>query len=576
MEVDQTNIVDSDKIEQNGAFSDTLIPEQIMSTEKLAVSESDNVNITASTEDKSSANKSLNMVASQQINSSVNEESKDVEAKADTVDQDSTVAVPRNDIVLETGDQVLSSEIGEALTPNVPNDKPLTSNTDKAVGPELALPEESLSPGISDPDQTTSSTVELSTESTGLEQKLGKKGKTKRRGSAWTDDETDFLMEVWARHSKSGSNDYDFPQNTPVYRLISKAMIEKGFDKSWEQCKTRIHTLKRAYKTTQDEVNTGKTNIIYCKHFDKLKILMGDDPITSPKMLSENLSVKRKERELMSKNAQVKPVAPTTPTPKRKLGTGKRSVKRQNSGNDKSPVPSTSLNSLHITSTPETIFNSDIISNPWFNTQPVSAITTAATTQQTVFLPPVQCQMLPAPPPYQPPKPQQTSQSFHVTPQVHRPQLQEINNNTILVKSEPAEEPMKVSYTPSPSFTNFSVLSNPICTNNSQSKTNQLQKREELEKLKLDLEMRKLDMERNKLEMEERQRREERDHQYRMMQLLLFGLGQQNTANVTGHATEQDLGNVSNTATLSRAIENGLLPGGTLRANEKGLSFSEI
>ncbi|KAH3795986.1 uncharacterized protein LOC127838809 [Dreissena polymorpha] len=147
------------------------------------------------------------------------------------------------------------------------------------------------------------------------------KKKSRRRGSAWSDEETEFLMEIWAREVElvKGKGGDITATCAPVYRLIAQEMTGKGYDKSWEQCKTRIHTLKRAYKITKDEINSGAKTITYCRHFDKLGIICLDNPDITPGVLATTLAQKREKMEAENKTAVRTPV-------KRKLIVGEPPV----------------------------------------------------------------------------------------------------------------------------------------------------------------------------------------------------------------------------------------------------------
>lgn len=402
--------------------------------------------------------------------------------------------------------------------------------------------------------------------------------KRRRRGSAWTDEETEYLMEVWAQQSelitqKGGDESVTC---APVYRLISRAMADQGWDKSWEQCKTRIHTLKRAYKITKDEITVGSPTITYCRHFDTLEIINGDNPQVTPGMLAAGLAQKRKEREPEVKNKK-QPV-------RRKLTVCENPnlVKRVNTGDN---VPAVGVfsqvqNSYPVLANSVNTQNNTCTDTAWYPSLPPQQQQAHQQQQQSSDNLNQDSQEsfpmsdLPPSPQYLYQTP--TSGGNGVLPPPCS-SVVEVNNNDILVKSEKPgltnNEQHSKEYvqpgtqwnafaSPQPSALKAALAQQTTSTGN------------DLERMRLDLEIRKLDVERNKIEMEERQRREERDHQYRMMQLLLFGLGQQNTSQLLS-GQGPDVTNAHGTDLL-RALEHGLVPGGSQKANEKGLSFSEL
>lgn len=386
--------------------------------------------------------------------------------------------------------------------------------------------------------------------------------KTRRRGTAWSDDETEYLLEIWARQVEVAKDQGGEEGVTcaAVYRFISREMIKKNYDKTWEQCKTRIHTLKRAYKITKDEISSGATTITYCRHFDKLRIICGDNPEISPGILAATLEEKRLIVEAENKPRVRLPV-------KRKLPVGEPpSTVKKPTVAQSSPLPSFS------TFSQTSMSSAASSSTSWYPAQPSKNTDSQSQQNMSVLQRSLSTPVNPAP------GYQQHAVSSHTAypynPQESGSQTsmkgyqgnQEINNNQVHIKPEKVDptfqsQNAQVNVSPSTQWNSFTPVTNV---------QNLSQGQDDLERLRLDLEMKRLEVERNKLEMEERQRREERDHQFRMMQLLLIGLGQQNV-NAQGievtHAHSTD---------LSRALESGLVPGGQQTVNEKGLSFSEI
>ncbi|XP_045168652.2 uncharacterized protein LOC123531607 [Mercenaria mercenaria] len=485
-----------------------------------------------------------------------------------TVSAQPALQVQSSNLVVSTTE--VKSETSSLASPGI------SSNRSSTASP---LP----SPGSSIASQEITSSKSLSNS-------FKMREKRRRRGSAWTDDETEYLMEVWAKQTeiikqKGGDESVTC---APVYRLISRSMAEQGWEKTWEQCKTRIHTLKRAYKITKDEISEGCQTITYCRHFDKLEIISGDNAQITPGMLAADLEQKRKQRGAQFKGKK-QPV-------RRKLTVGENPnlVKKANIVNSVSNVVGFSQfqgqNSLSSVvsaqSTPKT-------NNIWYPPLPPQQqqfqLQQQAQPQQSVSLnqgnqfaqQPLQISVLPTVPNY----------PFHVTPTSGNNDVQlppyngvsEVNNNEINVKSEKADVvdngdnvikqyeqqsgQWTVPFSQQPAVQTASASQQPSASQQSSAGN-------DLERMRLNLEMRKLEVERNKIEMEERQRREDRDHQYRMMQLLLFGLGQQNISQLLS-GQGPDVTHAHGTD-LSRALESGLVPGGSQKANEKGLSFSEL
>lgn len=378
--------------------------------------------------------------------------------------------------------------------------------------------------------------------------------KTRRRGSAWSDDETEFLLEIWARQVelvKDRGGD-ETATCTAVYRLIASEMEKHLYDKSWEQCKTRIHTLKRAYKITKDEINSGAKTITYCRHYDKLGIISGDNPDISPGVLAATLADKRRKTEAENKPRVKLPV-------KRKLPVGEPpAVVKRPAAPPCPPLPSFSTFAHSSSVTPNSV------TSLWQPSQDNLCQTQTGQKTQSILQ-----QSLSTPV-----KSPLASFPYHSLTSATQ-NMQEINNNQTPIKSEKTETSFheqsgQTNLSSSSQWNSFTPLSHGKSLQQGQRQEGQA----DLERMRIGLEMKKLEVERNKIEMEERQRREERDHQYRMMQLLLFGLGQQNIPQLL-NAQGSEVAHAHNTD-WSRALESGLVPGGQQKVNEKGLSFSEL
>lgn len=487
----------------------------------------------------------------------------------------------------------------QSLVPVQDSNTVVSTNEVRSETSGLASPTLSFSSGRSmsgsplpSPGTNVTSQNEVSS-SKSLPGGLKRSHKRRRRGSAWTDAETEYLMEVWARQTdiikqKGGDESVTC---APVYRLISRSMAEQGWDKTWEQCKTRIHTLKRAYKITKDEIAEGCQTITYCRHFDKLEIICGDNSQVSPGMLSFTLEQKRKVREIEGKSGKKQPV-------RRKLTVGENPnlVKKANVGSSLINTTNTSQfqgqNSVSYTPSVVSVQTTPSTNTLWFpplqtqqqqrfqlqQQQPqiqLKSLPTPVTVSQTVsgVQQPLQASVLPAAPMYHYQVP--LSSGNDGTQVQSYSSSSEVNNNKASVKSEKPETKNNedISVKHYEQGLQWNVLTSQQASAQTltvpQSNTGN-----DIERMRLDLEMRKLEVERNKIEMEERQRREDRDHQYRMMQLLLFGLGQQNISQVlSGQSSDVTQ---AHDAVLSRALENGLVPGGSQKVNEKGLSFSEL
>ena len=72
---------------------------------------------------------------------------------------------------------------------------------------------------------------------------MASRKQSKKRGNAWSDDETLTLISIWDEQAIEEPMENPKINNGYIYKSVSDEMIDKEFDKSPEQCKVRIHTL---------------------------------------------------------------------------------------------------------------------------------------------------------------------------------------------------------------------------------------------------------------------------------------------------------------------------------------------
>ena len=96
----------------------------------------------------------------------------------------------------------------------------------------------------------------------------------RRRCTGWTDDETEAFLDI--------------------YREISKELCDRNFEKAADQCKTRMHTLRRNFRLTKTSLRSSGRGRTVCKFYDKLNEVFGTRPTTSPVKIIEPMNKKRK------------------------------------------------------------------------------------------------------------------------------------------------------------------------------------------------------------------------------------------------------------------------------------------
>ena len=101
------------------------------------------------------------------------------------------------------------------------------------------------------------------------------------RGAAWSDAEVKALIGVWAEGDIQKEFDGTV-RNKEIYKKLATDLQEQGYDRDWEQCKSKIKNLKTEYRTAKDNNNeTGKGRKTF-KYYDDLDKVLGHRPASRP------------------------------------------------------------------------------------------------------------------------------------------------------------------------------------------------------------------------------------------------------------------------------------------------------
>ena len=63
----------------------------------------------------------------------------------------------------------------------------------------------------------------------------------------WTHDETKALLGIWGDANVQRQLD-GIVRNKSIYQKIASGMVSLGYDRTWQQCKTKIKNLVQKYK----------------------------------------------------------------------------------------------------------------------------------------------------------------------------------------------------------------------------------------------------------------------------------------------------------------------------------------
>eukprot|EP00064_Thunnus_orientalis_P001644 superscaffoldBa00000112_g1647 len=102
------------------------------------------------------------------------------------------------------------------------------------------------------------------------------------RGFLWSDVETRTLLNIWGEQDIQVALDGNF-RNSFVYRDVSRRLGAMGFERTPEQCRVRIKSLKRQYLLAKEGNlrNNGQYHKI-CKFYDTMERILSNRPALDP------------------------------------------------------------------------------------------------------------------------------------------------------------------------------------------------------------------------------------------------------------------------------------------------------
>ena len=97
----------------------------------------------------------------------------------------------------------------------------------------------------------------------------------------WSDDEVKCLIAVWGDKSIQQQLD-GAVRNKEIFENIAKEMRRNGYERDWQQCKTKTKNPKQTYKKIRDGNNKTGQGRKTCKFFDQLDEILAHRPGTVP------------------------------------------------------------------------------------------------------------------------------------------------------------------------------------------------------------------------------------------------------------------------------------------------------
>ena len=125
---------------------------------------------------------------------------------------------------------------------------------------------------------------------------------TSTRGSLWSDEEVRALIAIWGEANVQEELD-GAVRNRVVFQDISKKLQDQGYNREWEQCKTKLKNLKKEYRQVKDHnEETGRGR----KFFKELDAILGHRPVSvSMALLDTGTSSSIMEENTQSEETQI-------------------------------------------------------------------------------------------------------------------------------------------------------------------------------------------------------------------------------------------------------------------------------
>lgn len=109
------------------------------------------------------------------------------------------------------------------------------------------------------------------------------------RGFLWSDVETKTLLKIWGEQDIQTALDGSF-RNSFIYRDVAQRLAAKGFDRTPEQCRVRVKSLKRQFLLAKEGKlrNSGQYHKI-CKFYDIMEGILRNPSTLDPQDMQEEV-----------------------------------------------------------------------------------------------------------------------------------------------------------------------------------------------------------------------------------------------------------------------------------------------
>ncbi|KAI1885337.1 hypothetical protein AGOR_G00219100 [Albula goreensis] len=110
------------------------------------------------------------------------------------------------------------------------------------------------------------------------------------RGFLWSDLETRALLDIWGEQDVQTALDGNF-RNSHVYRDVACRLGEMGFERTPEQCRIRVKSLKRQYYQAKEGTKKNGQYHKICKFYDEMERILSNRPHIDPQDMIDNAAI---------------------------------------------------------------------------------------------------------------------------------------------------------------------------------------------------------------------------------------------------------------------------------------------
>ncbi|EMP24951.1 Zinc finger and SCAN domain-containing protein 29 [Chelonia mydas] len=103
----------------------------------------------------------------------------------------------------------------------------------------------------------------------------------RRSAPAWSKREVLDHIACWGDESVMAEL-HSKKRNANTYAKVSRAMMERGYSRDTEQCRTKIKDLRQAYQKAREANGCSGSQPQTCRFYHELHTIMGGDATTTP------------------------------------------------------------------------------------------------------------------------------------------------------------------------------------------------------------------------------------------------------------------------------------------------------